>query len=294
MNQEAIALVRRCLETQDPYLDLGSLGLLDIDFAEGTALDKLLRKCTHLQTLVLSHNWDQWDADGNYNNHSSRNIGKSNQLSYHPPALRVLTGLVTLIITGETHNKWAITDMDFVADLTALQHLDLSQNKISKISGLDKLSSLRQLNLSQNQISEIHGLDGLLSLQYLDLRFNQIVEIKGLENLVGLKYLRLYRNQIIELKGLNSLFCLKDLDVGGNQLIEIKGLENLTQLEGLLLHENQITKIKGLENLKALQLLFLLNCDVREIKGLGNLINLQWLEISKKFHNRHIPIDSFA
>jgi hypothetical protein len=122
MNKEAIAIVKKCLKTKDPYLDLGCLGLSDEGFSEGTELDILLRRCVHLQTLILSNAWYKWDWDANkeWQEQKSRNIGMPNKLNRHPPALTKLTGLKTLIIAGYYNNRWGISDMEFVASLPAL------------------------------------------------------------------------------------------------------------------------------------------------------------------------------
>ncbi len=281
MNKEAIAIVQKCLDTKDPYLDLGRLGLRDEDFAEGTKLDKLLRQCTHLQTLVLSNSWWQWDDDGKNKNYISQNKGEYNQFTTHPPALLSISGLAILIMAGEFQGKWDISDMRFVAGLTALLQLNISFNKISEIRGLEGLSSLQQLDLSENQISEIGGLEGLSSLQQLDLGGNQISKIVGLEGLSALQQLNLATNQINEIVGLERLSSLQQLILTNNQISEIAGLEVLSSLQQLYLGSNKISEIRGLEGLSSLQQLQLHNNQISEIRGLEHLTSLEKLNISK-------------
>ena len=67
-----------------------------------------------------------------------------------------------------------------------LQILNLGNNQITEIKGLDNLVNLQTLDLYQNQIREIKGLDKLVNLQTLYLNLNQIREIKGLDNLINL------------------------------------------------------------------------------------------------------------
>jgi Leucine-rich repeat (LRR) protein len=157
MSTQAVLLIQKCLETKDPYLDLGNCGLTDYDFAEGSSVDILLRQCTHLETLVLS-------------NGQSTNKGDQNRLNNHPPALPLLKTLSTLICAGSYENKWGIKDMSFVASLTSLTSLNVSYNQVSEIKGLDNLNSLQQLYLSQNQINEIKGLDNLNSYNVIPLQ----------------------------------------------------------------------------------------------------------------------------
>ncbi len=279
MNQEAIAIVQKCLDTQDPYLDLGSLGLSDEDFAEGTELDGLLRQCSHLETLVLSNNWWQWDADGKWREYESRNTGGRNHFATHPPALAKTSGLLTLVMAGEIGNKWGISDMGFVAGLKGLQQLNISYNQISEIRGLEGLSALQQLDLTSNQISKISGLEGLSALQELDLSSNQISEISGLEGLSALRQLDLSSNQISEIKGLEGLSALQQLDLSSNKIGEISWLEGLSALQQLDLSSNKIGEISGLEGLSALQQLSIGGNQISEIKGLEGLSALQQLSI---------------
>jgi Leucine-rich repeat (LRR) protein len=304
MNEAAIAIVQNCLDTKDPYLDLGMLGLTDEDFAEGTPLDALLRQCTHLQALILSNYWGQRDTNGKYKEHKSCNRGNHNKFSIHPPALFELNSLITLIIAGDYWGKkWGIKDMDFVAGFTALQHLNISCNKISEIknlneltglvtltlsrnkirviSGLDTLVSLSALDLRDNQINTINGLDTLIGLGTLDLSYNQISTIKGLESLTGLGTLSLSRNQIGVINGLDTLTGLNSLYLNGNQISVIKGLDTLTDLSILDLSYNQISIIKGLESLTGLGSLNLSSNQISEMKGLGTLTNLDTLYFSR-------------
>jgi len=77
--------------------------------------------------------------------------------------------------------------------------LDFYNSSLSDIpENLHNFSELKFLDLSNNQISEIQGLEKLQNLQELDLGYNQISEIQGLENLQKLEKLYLYNNQIQE------------------------------------------------------------------------------------------------
>ena len=105
------------------------------------------------------------------------------------------------------------------------------------------------MNLSNNRITEINGLENLKNLEYLNLKNNQITEINGLKNLKNLGSLNLENNQITEINGLENLKNLGSLNLENNQITEINGLENLKNLEYLNLKNNQITEIKGLENI---------------------------------------------
>jgi len=183
-------------------------------------------------------------------------------------------------ITGLNLRDNQLTEIKGLEQLTQLQRLDLSNNQLTEIKGLEQLTQLQDLRLSNNLLTEIKGLEQLTQLQTLWLNNNQLTEIKGLEKLTQLQVLYLSSNPLTEIKGLEQLTQLISLDLRWNQLTEIKGLEQLTQLQYLDLSSNRLTEIKGLEQLTQLQRLDLSNNQLTEIKGLEQLTQLQYLDLS--------------
>ena len=177
--------------------------------------------------------------------------------------------------------------------------LDLSNLKLTEIpSDLSKLSQLTNLNLRENQLTEIKGLEKLVKLTELDLSYNKLTEIKGLEKLTQLAQLGLPENQLTAIKGLDNLTQLTDLNLSRNQLTEIKGLEKLTRLTWLEIYSNQITDITSLENLTQLKTIFMSTNQLTDIKSLEKLTLLRrlWLsdnkltELPRFLLNLNIPI----
>jgi hypothetical protein len=79
-----------------------------------------------------------------------------------------------------------------------VDELDLSNNQIKNLRGIEKFTNLRILKISNNHINSINGLDSLKKLQKLSLRNNHISEIRVLKKLSTLKYLDLSGNSKIE------------------------------------------------------------------------------------------------
>jgi hypothetical protein len=167
MSSLAITLIEECIATKATRLDLGKCNIRDDDVIEGTLLDKLLRECTHLKTLILSNRWYEWGTDGNYKFRDSNNNGRGNIFSKIPPSVTKLTGLHHLFCSGDDLNQWKIKDMKCVESLINLQTLTLSDNEITTIEGLENLGSLLKLDLNANRITEIKGLQNLYSLTHL-------------------------------------------------------------------------------------------------------------------------------
>ena len=112
------------------------------------------------------------------------------------------------------HDISVIADIEGFGDkLEKIEELDLSDNQITEMNGIERFSNLKCLKLNNNRITNINGLENLKNLQKLFLRNNKISEIKGLENLRNLKHLELSGNtNITEIpESLNELPALKNM-----------------------------------------------------------------------------------
>ena len=121
---------------------------------------------------------------------------------------------------------------------------ELTQADFEKVTRLD---------LYNNQLTSVKGLEKLTKLKELFLSDNQLTSVKGLEKLTQLKELYLSNNQLTDVKGLEKLTQLEKLHLTNNQLTDVRGLEKLTQLKVLYLSDNpDLTKAQIAELQKAL------------------------------------------
>ncbi|XP_039276071.1 uncharacterized protein LOC111044844 [Nilaparvata lugens] len=175
-------------------------------------------------------------------------------------------GLTTVpILVGESkvrllslqHNL--ITRLDNIQSLglVRLVFLDIYDNQLDRIAGLDSLPNLRVLLMGKNRIRRMEGLKSLSKLEVLDLHGNQITQISGLTMLNELKVLNLAGNQIrvlgtYDLQGLRSL---QELNLRRNRLKRLLGFAETLQLNKLFLSNNEIQSIEDMNSvLKAVQL----------------------------------------
>ncbi|KAI4776806.1 L domain-like protein [Aureobasidium sp. EXF-3400] len=158
---------------------------------------------------------------------------------------------------------------------TELRSLDLSYNKIKHIKRVDHLKKLDHLYFVQNKISRIEGLDGLSNLTYLELGANRIREISGLETLVNLDSLWLGQNKITELKGLSTLTKLKTLSIQANRITSLEGLKELPQLEELYISDNLLTSLESLSYAPNIRILDVQNNPITSLRGVSALIYIE-------------------
>lgn len=125
-----------------------------------------------------------------------------------------------------------------------------SQEKITDITGLEKLSQLVNINLSNNNVSD----------------FSKLSEIKTLETL------NVKNNGLPNLNTLTDLKQLKQLDASNNRITDITGIEKLTEMQDLLLSNNSIgNNIQAISNLENLSTVSLMNNEITDVSGLANL-----------------------
>ncbi|GAB7360118.1 hypothetical protein MBLNU230_g7881t1 [Neophaeotheca triangularis] len=165
--------------------------------------------------------------------------------------------------------------MGGLEEFTELNNLDLSYNKFTRIKHLENLKKLEYVYFVQNRISKIEGLDELTELKYLELGANRIREIAGLEKLEKLEQLWLGQNKITELKGLSMLHNLRTLSIQANRLDSLSGIEALPNLTELYVSDN---RIPSLEPLAAITKLDILDFQSNPIKSLAGLERLNLLE----------------
>jgi protein phosphatase 1 regulatory subunit 7 len=100
-----------------------------------------------------------------------------------------------------------------------VQKLCLRQNSIHTVEGLDRLgSTLKDLDLYDNAIAHIKGLDELLNLTSVDLSFNKIKHIKNVKHLKQVKDLYFVQNKIVKIEELDGMTALRNLELAANRI----------------------------------------------------------------------------
>ena len=209
----------------------------------------------------------------------------------------------TLTMTQENINKVEILELinEEITDITGLETfknlktLDLDQNQITDINAISGLTNLQTLYLNDNQISDISALSGLTNLQTLGLLDNQISDIDAISGLTNLQWLNLCGNQISDIDAISGLTNLKTLSLGENHKIsDIGAISSLTNLQTLYLLYNQISDISALSGLTNLQKLYLQYNQISDISALSGLTNLQTLDLNKNNIEDITPINNIS
>ena len=143
----------------------------------------------------------------------------------------------------------AITNWDFLGDLTSLQALYLRNNGISDLAFLSDYTNLTSLDLSGNALTSLDDLKNMSSLGILDVNNNQLTTLKGVEGNIEIQTLRAGYNKLSSLEGLENATILEVVFLKGNELTDVSMLEKSSgTLEKLYVNENNISDLSFLKN----------------------------------------------
>ena len=185
-----------------------------------------------------------------------------------------------------------LTGLEFATNLTFLQ---LKSNRIEEINPLANFTQLTELHLGGNRIEDISPLANLTQLTVLRLNENeQIEDISPLADLTKLREADLDRNEIVDVNPLARLTNLESLDLRGNRIIDVSPLANLTQLTELRLSENQIMDITPLANLTNLVALWLSDNRITDVVALANLTQLTELHLDNNQITDVSPLENLT
>jgi len=104
---------------------------------------------------------------------------------------------------------------------TQLTRLCLRQNELSKVDfpeDWESAKTMKELDLYDNALGHIKGLDQFENLETLDLSFNQIKHIKRLDHMKKLTDVYFVQNKISRIEGLEQLTSLTNLELGANRI----------------------------------------------------------------------------
>ncbi|SPO24671.1 probable SDS22 - protein phosphatase 1, regulatory subunit 7 [Ustilago trichophora] len=168
----------------------------------------------------------------------------------------------------------------------SLKRLCLRQNLLTKIRSKDIgiLTELEDLDLYDNSIEKISGLDNLAKLESLDLSFNNIHHITNVSHLAQCQTIYFVQNKISRVRPTDLTGPIADsltsLELGGNRLRSIENIGHLSHLTQLWLGKNKITSLDGLSSLTNLRVLSIQSNRITKLEGLEKLVNLEELYIS--------------
>jgi GTPase SAR1 family protein len=202
-------MISNSVNSLDRELDLGKCNLMSLyEIPE-------LFDCLHLETLILSNEWAEYE-NGKWKRIKSRNSGGNNNLGFIPNEIKKLKNLKKIILGGDWNldeniwERWRIKNITPLSKLTKLQYLNVSNNLVMAIPNFTKLPLLSTLHLNNNQITRV----------YFDGEFKNLKELYLSNNFL----------KTIVFFNKTKFRKISTLDLHGNNIIDLEPLKNLIQV----------------------------------------------------------------
>lgn len=208
-------------------------------------------------------------------------------------------------------DKLNIHDRDIhFSDVKNITSLELSNQNIRNIAGLENFIHLKSLDLSYNRIEDLSSIVRLDQIENLNLSHNNIEDISYISNLVNLKELNLSDNKIDDLehsrnaykdddekeyektsnnvfKNLNHIVSLDlsnsilgDYSYNRNRITNVSKLKDMLSLVSLNLNGNDVGSLDDLKNITTLTTLKLSDTDISNLDFIKDLTGITYLDIS--------------
>ena len=195
------------------------------------------------------------------------------------PALINLQGLestTTLeVLEIRDNDITSLTGLDNLTQVSFLAQID-NNTTLTNLTGLGSLTSTRALNVKENEnLLNLNGL-GAMVTENLTVRFNPVMsEISTTSTVQATVSLGIFYNASLNnLIGLETTTSLADLDIVGNDIQQLTGLDNLTEVTDIarITLNTSLTNLTGLGNLVSTSNFTVLsNEDLINLNGIGQL-----------------------
>ena len=227
-----------------------------------------------LSNLKLKDGLNLFNKD-KYPNLKKLNLSKNFFTSFE--IFGILPELVELNLSGNTLSeiipkKYKNTNINNRFNFTNLKILDISNNQLNNIYGIQYFYKLRKIILKDNSLSKIDCLDRLNDLNYINLSNNKL-KFLDKASLGLLPSLKTFFGDNNFLKNINSFEKYKSLELlsfNNNKIADISCLDNLNTLKNLTnlsIINNPINKI---ENYRKIIILNLPNLKILDNKEIQN------------------------
>ena len=174
-------------------------------------------------------------------------------------------------------------------NFSKLKIIDISNNKLTTIIGVQNFSKLRKINLNENEIAKIDSLDKLNDLYYINISNNNLrsYDKSNLGFLPSLKILLCDNNFFKNINCFEKFVSLEQLSFNTNKINDINCLDKLTQLKKLTklsLINNPITRIENYRKLMIFYFQKLKILDNKEIIIQERILNSN----NKNYNNANL------
>lgn len=186
--------------------------------------------------------------------------------------------IASYVIENNLQNKTITIDRNDVANIT---ELELSNENITSIKGLENFTSLNKINISKNKITNIGSLSKLSNVSVLNLSNNNgITDFTPILNSKGLTELYLSSMGINNVEFLSGLSNVSTLDLSSNSISDISSITNMNNITNLNVSGNtSLTLLDDIAKHNTIKSLDISRTGITNLEEIYKLRNLTKLNI---------------
>ena len=124
----------------------------------------------------------------------------------------IITNVLREVVTNIVRVPLPVPELNPIVEKAIREKLKKPTGELTKAD----YEKVTELDLEDNQLTDVTGLENLTQLESLNLHFNQLTDVKGLVKLTQLTKLGLHDNKLTDVKGLEKLTKLEVLALSGN------------------------------------------------------------------------------
>lgn len=188
----------------------------------------------------------------NWNLNKIEKVEITNQNLKSIEGIDLLRGLKSLKLKGcsindKTPGLSALRNLEF-------EELDLSYNRLTNVSFIDRLSKLRVLKLNNNSLTSLINLRDASNLEEINIKDNESLKsITSLSGCTNLKRVNISNIGAKEIDALAGCSKLSSIDMRKNSIENVNVLADKVHLRKINMSENNIKSILCLESLISMQ-----------------------------------------
>ncbi|MBP52223.1 MAG: hypothetical protein CMI27_03660 [Opitutae bacterium] len=294
VNLEVLVMRDNLIEDLSPILGLANLVKLDLSGNRLRRAGSLVKLSGHKMRAKVSEL--QLSLE-------DRRLSKDEKSS----TILEMSELIQRLQTG----PWALKELNLsnnlllglsgVEHLKDLTHLDVSGNSLIDLEGVGELKLLTTLYAHGNQLGRVESFEDENKNKSYDLGepindqsgngkrdTDPLIEIKSMPNLSSLY---LYDNILEEIGSMEDLPRLQILLLSGNKIEDVNGLGQFKNLVRLTLSDNKISSLKGLDKLEKIQHLYLVENRISDLRTLQKMNTLRELRLQRNQFHDLAPIE---
>ncbi len=172
-------------------------------------------------------------------------------------------------IINEQLGKAADSDITKL-DMLELDELNLNNQPITDLTGLEYAENLYILDISNTGVTDLTPLRYIADINTLDISNTRVTDLTPLGDLSSIYRLDISNTEVTDLTPLENTMYLQNLDMSNTEVTNIAPLENVWELNTLNISATKVTDLTPLNKINTLNAVYADNMEIKDFSFLSD------------------------